>query len=41
MRKKWIMAAFSDIKERASISLEGCYEGDVFVAEKVVLYEFV
>lgn len=34
-------AAFSDIKERASISLEGYYEGDVFVAEKVVLYEFV
>ena len=34
-------AAFSDIKENASISLEGYYEGDVFVAEKVVLYEFV
>lgn len=34
-------AAFSDIKEGAMISLEGYYEGDVFVAEKVVLYEFV
>lgn len=34
-------AVFSDIKENAAISLEGYYEGDVFVAEKVVLYEFV
>ena len=34
-------AAFSDMKEGATISLEGYYEGDVFVAKKVVLYEFV
>lgn len=34
-------AAFSDIKESASISLEGCYEGDIFVAEKVIIYQFV
>lgn len=34
-------AAFSDIKEHALISLEGYYEGDTFIAEKVILYEFV
>lgn len=34
-------AAFSDIKEQTSISLEGYYEGDTFIAEKVILYEFV
>ena len=34
-------ASFSDMKDGASISLEGYYEGDTFVAEKVVLYEFV
>ena len=34
-------ASFSDIKKGASLILEGYYEGSVFIAEKVVIYEFV
>lgn len=34
-------ASLSDIKDDMSVTLEGYYEGNVFVAEKVVLYEFV
>lgn len=34
-------ASFSDIKDDMSVTLEGYYDGDVFIAEKVVLYEFV
>ncbi|MCM1127746.1 MAG: hypothetical protein NC429_14900 [Lachnospiraceae bacterium] len=34
-------ASFSDIKREASLILEGYYEGSAFIAEKVVIYEFV
>lgn len=34
-------ASFSDIKEGASLTVEGYYEGSTFIAEKVVIYEFV
>lgn len=34
-------ASFSDIKDDMSVTLEGYYDGDVFIAEKVILYEFV
>lgn len=34
-------AFFSDIKDDMSVTLEGYYDGDVFIAEKVILYEFV
>lgn len=34
-------ASFSDIKGDMSVTLEGYYDGDIFIAEKVVLYEFV
>lgn len=33
-------ASFSDIKDDMSVTLEGYYDGDVFIAEKVILYEF-
>lgn len=34
-------ASPSDIKSEMIVNLEGSYDGDTFVAEKVVLYEFV
>lgn len=34
-------ASISDIVGDMSVTLEGYYDGEVFVAEKVVLYEFV
>lgn len=34
-------ASFSDIKDDMSVTLEGYYDEDVFIAEKVILYEFV
>lgn len=34
-------ASLSDIKSDMIVALEGYYDGEVFVAEKVVLYEFV
>lgn len=34
-------ASFSDIKDDMSVTLEGAYDGDVFIAKKVILYEFV
>ena len=34
-------ASLSDIKDDMSVTLEGYYDEEVFVAEKVILYEFV
>lgn len=34
-------ASLSDIKNDMNVALEGYYDGEVFVAEKVMLYEFV
>lgn len=34
-------ASLSDIKDDMNVTLEGSYDKDVFVAKKVVLYEFV
>ena len=34
-------ASFADVEEGASLTVEGHYDGSTFIAEKVVIYEFL